>query len=111
MDDTRGFLDKARAAMGQAAEKAKEELEELQARRDLGQAQRDLGKLAFELLEEGELDHPVLEEPAARIRALTARLEASGEPAEAGDDEPAPEPAPGPEPAQEAREPAEPDQA
>jgi cob(I)alamin adenosyltransferase len=104
MEDTRGFLDKAKAAMGQAAERAKDELEELQARRDLGQAQRDLGKLAFELIEEGELDHPRLEEPAARIRELTARLEAGEEPADVREGE---EPAAEPEPA----EPGDPDEA
>ena len=75
MEDTRGFFDKAKAAMGQAAARAKEEVDDLQARRDLGNAEKELGKAAFELVEAGELEHPVLEEHAAKIRELRARVE------------------------------------
>src|SRR5687768_17440042 len=75
MEDTRGFFDKAKAAMGQAAARAKEEVDDLQARRDLGNAEKELGKAAFELLEAGELEHPVLEEHAEKIRELRARVE------------------------------------
>jgi hypothetical protein len=89
MGEAKGFFDKAKAAAEQAAGKAKEEVAELQTRRELGQAQKDLGMLAFELIEVGELDHPALAEPAARIRELSARLADGGEPEEAETSEPA----------------------
>jgi hypothetical protein len=86
MEESRGLFDKAKAAMGQAAGKAKEEVEDLQTRLDLGRAQRELGKAAYELIESGELAHPALEAPAARIRELSARSD--GEPPDAVDEEP-----------------------
>jgi hypothetical protein len=75
-----GFLDKAKSAAEQAAAKAKEEYEELQLKRELGQAYDALGKAAFELIESGELAHEKLEEPAAKIRTLRQRQEAGAEP-------------------------------
>jgi cob(I)alamin adenosyltransferase len=74
-----GFFDKAKAAVGQAAGKAKEEVVELQTRRELGQAQKDLGVVAFGLVESGELEHPALVAPAERVRELSARLEDGAE--------------------------------
>ena len=50
-----GFLDKAKAAAGQAAAKAKQSAEDLQLKVDLGSAYDDLGKAAFELIESGEI--------------------------------------------------------
>jgi hypothetical protein len=75
-----GFLDKAKAAAEQAAAKAKEEYDELQLKRELGQAYDALGKTAFELIERGELAHEKLEEQGARIRELRQRLEGEAEP-------------------------------
>ena len=46
-----GFFDKAKAAAGQAAAKAKQSAEDLQLKVDLGSAYDDLGKAAFELIE------------------------------------------------------------
>jgi hypothetical protein len=80
-----GFLDKAKAAAGQAVAKTKEVGDDLQLKRDLGQAYDELGKAAFALIESGELSHEKLEEPAARIRELNekaAGAETDGEPAE-----------------------------
>jgi hypothetical protein len=74
-----GFLDKAKAAAGQAAAKAKEEYDELQLKRELGQAYDALGKTAFELLESGELSHEQLDGQAAKIRELRQRLQSGGE--------------------------------
>ncbi len=92
MTESQGFLDKARAAVEHAAEKAKEEVAEFQTRRELGQVQQELGTIAFGLVEAGELDHPALAEPAARIRELNARLAAGGAEPETGtDEEPEPE--------------------
>ena len=65
-----GFLDKAKAAAEQAAAKAKEGVEDVQTKRELGQTYSELGKAAFELIERGEVDHPKLAEIAGRIRTL-----------------------------------------
>jgi len=72
-----GLLDKAKAAAAEAATKAKETAEELQAKRELGQAYGELGQKAFALHESGELSAPELEPIAVRIRALKAQLEES----------------------------------
>ena len=83
-----GFLDKARAAAEQAASKAKDGVEDVQTKRELGQAYGELGRATFDLVESGELSHPGLEEIVVRIRALNQKADA--EPAETGDgDEPA----------------------
>src|ERR1043166_8893311 len=68
-----GFLDKAKAAAEQAAAKAKEGVEDVQTKRDLGQAYGELGKLTFGLMESGQLTHPTLETTAAKIRGLNAK--------------------------------------
>jgi hypothetical protein len=83
-----GFLDKAKAAAEQAAAKAKEEYDDLQLRRAIGQATTDLGKATFELIEQGELAHESLEEPAAKLRQLRERAAAAAEP-DAAEPEPA----------------------
>ena len=61
-----GFLDKAKAAAGQAAGKAKAGVNDLQAKVDLGSAYDELGKTTFELIERGEVAHPKLDEAAVR---------------------------------------------
>jgi hypothetical protein len=78
-----GFLDKAKNVAGQAATKAKHEVEELQAKRDLANAYGDLGKAAFDLIESGELTHAGLDVGAAKVRTASERVEAgetAGEP-------------------------------
>jgi hypothetical protein len=84
-----GFLDKAKAAAEQATAKAKEGVEDVQTKRELGQAYGDLGRAAFELIESGDIAHASLEETAAKIRELNARtaddetpVAASSEPAD-----------------------------
>jgi hypothetical protein len=79
-----GILDKAKAAAEQAAAKAKEGVEDVQQKRELGQAYSELGKTVFELVESGELSHPLIEPVVARIRSLTAAGDAT--PAAAGAD-------------------------
>jgi hypothetical protein len=71
-----GFLDKAKAAAEQAAAKAKEGVEDVQLKRELGQAYGELGRAAFDLIESGELSHSGLEEAAGKIRALNEKAEA-----------------------------------
>ncbi len=75
-----GFLDKAKAAAEQAAAKAKEGVEDVQVKRELGQAYGELGKTAFELIESGDISHPSLDETAAKIRDLNARAAAEETP-------------------------------
>src|SRR5215212_6981349 len=70
-----GLLDKAKAAAGQAAIKAKETAGELQTKRELGQAYDELGQKTFELIETGEVSAPALEPLAERVRVLKAQLE------------------------------------
>lgn len=100
-----GFLDKAKAAAGQAVAKTKEVGDDLQLKRDLGQAYDELGKAAFALIESGEISHEQLEEPAAKIRALNEKAagaetdgEATEPEAEASESIESPEPpeSPGP---------------
>jgi hypothetical protein len=83
-----GFLDKALAKAEQAAVKAKEGIDDAQAKRELGQAYAGLGRVTFELVESGELSHPGLEQAVAKVRELKARLDA--EPAEPSDEPAAP---------------------
>lgn len=73
-----GFLDKAKQAAEQAAAKAKEGVEDVQAKRELGQAYSDLGKTAYELVSSGELTHPGLEAGAERVRAALAKADGGG---------------------------------
>jgi hypothetical protein len=73
-----GFLDKAKAAAEQAAAKAKEGVDDVQTRRELGQSYTELGKTAFELLEAGEISHPRLATTAERIRTLAAKAAGDG---------------------------------
>jgi hypothetical protein len=82
-----GFLDKAKQAAEQAAVKAKEGVEDAQTKRELSQAYNDLGKTAFELIESGDLSNSRLDASAAKIRALTAKLDddGPGSQTEAGD--------------------------
>ena len=72
-----GIFDKAKAAAEQAAAKAKEGVEDVQVKRELGQAYGELGKTAFELVESGAIAHPSLDEVVAKIRALNEK--AAGE--------------------------------
>jgi hypothetical protein len=65
-----GLLDRAKAAAEQAAAKAKEGVEDVQAKRELSQAYGELGRTAFELAEGGELSHAKLDPLVARIRTL-----------------------------------------
>ena len=64
------FFNKAKQAAEQAAAKAKEGVEDVQQKRELGQAYSDLGRTAFDLLESGEISHPSLEAAASQIRTL-----------------------------------------
>jgi len=70
-----GLLDRAKTVAEQATIKAKEGLDEVQTRRELGQAYDDLGKTTYELALAGEITHPRLAAGVERITTLTAQLE------------------------------------
>ena len=69
-----GLLDKAKQAAEQAAAKAKEGVEDVQAKKDLHLAYVELGKKTFELVEAGELEHADLDPLTERVRTVAAKL-------------------------------------
>jgi hypothetical protein len=75
-----GFLDKAKAAAEQAASKAKEGVQDVQAKRELGQAYGELGQKTYELVSSGGLTHPELTPLVDKISTLRAQAEQEGEP-------------------------------
>ena len=83
-----GAAGQAKDLAGDVASRAKQEAKEMQLKRDLGDATDDLGKTAFELWEHGEIDHPMLESRARRVRSLRDDLAAlqDGGGAPPGDD-------------------------
>jgi hypothetical protein len=66
------LLDKAKAAAETAATKAKEGVEDVQAKRERSQLLSQLGSDTLALIDKGEVSHPTLEATAAKIRALDA---------------------------------------
>ena len=71
-----GFLDKAKAAAEQAATKAKEGVEDVQAKRNLSHAYEQLGHTAYGLLQAGEISHQSLTAQADEITRLQAEAAA-----------------------------------
>ena len=72
-----GLLDKAKQKAEQAATKAREGVEDVQAKRELGQAYTELGKTVFGLIESGELADARLDAAAGRIRDARAKLDSN----------------------------------
>lgn len=70
-----GFLDKAKAAAEQAANRANETVAEVQTKRELTKAYGELGETAFKLTDAGTISHPELQAHVTRIRELQAKLE------------------------------------
>ena len=68
-----GFLDKAKAAAEQATAKAKEGVDDVQAKRELSQAYSELGKTTYDLIESGDVTDERLATIAAKIKALRER--------------------------------------
>jgi hypothetical protein len=69
-----GLLDKAKAAAEQAAARAKEGVDDVQAKRELSQAYGDLGKTTYELISAGDLTDARLEAAAEKIRGLREKI-------------------------------------
>lgn len=93
-----GFLDKLKEGAEQAkdlaasaAERAKDEAKELSLKRQIGNEHEALGAKAISLVEQGAISHPELEPHVAKIKELTAELEAiRSEPAGGSDEPPVP---------------------
>ena len=73
-----GFMDKAKAAAEQAATKAKEGVEDVTNKRDLGQAYQELGRVAYELVKRGEISHAELTPLAERVSEIEAKITPAG---------------------------------
>ena len=70
-----GFLDKAKAAAEQAANRANETVADVQTKRELSKEYSELGETAFKLADSGAISHPELEAHVTRIRELQAKLD------------------------------------
>ena len=68
------ILDRAKAAAEVAAAKAKEGVEDVQARKDLHVAYVELGKKTFELADAGTFEHAELAPLVAKVREAKAKL-------------------------------------
>jgi hypothetical protein len=73
-----GFLDKAKAAAEQAANRANETVADVQTKRELTKAYGELGETAYRLADSGAISHPELEAQVTRIRELQAKLDEDG---------------------------------
>lgn len=73
-----GFLDKAKAAAEQAANRAKEGVEEVQAKRSLSHAYEELGRTAYDLIDEGQISHQRMTLLVEEIRKIRAEMPADG---------------------------------
>jgi hypothetical protein len=69
-----GFLDKAKAAAEQAANKANEAVGEVQTKRELAKVYGELGEKAYALSESAAINHPELQPLVDRARELHAKL-------------------------------------
>lgn len=74
-----GFLDKARTVAEQASSRAREGVEDVQAKRALGAAYGELGRIAFALVESGEIAHEQLTAAAEEVRVQKAKLDDGGD--------------------------------
>jgi hypothetical protein len=72
-----GFMDKAKAAAEQAAVKAKEGVEDVQTKRELGQAYSELGRVAYALVGRGEISHAELTPLVEQVSELEAKAPAA----------------------------------
>ena len=70
------LVDRAKAAAGTASTKAREGVEDMKTKRELGETFDSLGKLAFELAESGEISNEKITPLVEKIKELQAALEA-----------------------------------
>lgn len=70
-----GFVDRAKSAAGTASTKAREGVEDVKTKRELGETYDKLGKLTVELVEGGEISHEKLTPMVEKVKELKAALE------------------------------------
>ncbi|MGH2842072.1 MAG: hypothetical protein ACRDKL_00595 [Solirubrobacteraceae bacterium] len=63
-------MDKIKAGADDATAKARATVQDVQAKRELGQAYGDLGRVAYELIQDGSLNDERLVPAAEHLRAL-----------------------------------------
>lgn len=68
-----GFFDKAKTAAETAASKAKEGVDDVNTKRELGNAYGELGRVAYALAKRGEIAHAELDPLVERISEIEAR--------------------------------------
>ena len=73
-----GFLDKAKAAAEQAANRANETVADVQTKRELTKAYGELGETAYRLADSGAISHADLNTHVEHIRELQRKLEDEG---------------------------------
>lgn len=78
-----GFIDKAKSVAEGVAAKAKEGVEDVQAKRERSQLVTQLGNDSLELLEQGAIAHPKLQATADKIREIDVRDGPTATPPEA----------------------------
>jgi hypothetical protein len=70
-----GFVDRAKAAAGTASTKAREGVEDMKTKRELGETYDSIGKLVVELVEGGEISNEKLTPLVEKVKTLKAALE------------------------------------
>ncbi len=70
------FIDRVKNNIQDTAAMAREGIDDLQKKRELGQLYEELGRRAFELIESGKLQTDELDYDVERIRKLQAELDA-----------------------------------
>ncbi len=69
-----GFMDSAKNVAGKTAAKTREGVEDMKAKRELGETYDSLGKLTFDLVESGEISNEKVTPLVEKIKALKAEL-------------------------------------
>jgi len=69
-----GFMDRAKDVAGKTATKTREGVEDMKAKRELGETYDSLGKLVAELVESGEISNEKLTPLVEKIKTLKAEL-------------------------------------
>ncbi|HZQ64359.1 MAG TPA: hypothetical protein VFA66_03940 [Gaiellaceae bacterium] len=75
-----GFLDKVKSNLQETATMAREGIDDLQTKRELGRHYEELGRRAYELIESGKLQTDELDYDIQRIRDLRAEVGAETAP-------------------------------
>ncbi len=69
-----GFMDRAKNVAEKTATKTREGVEDMKAKRELGETYDSLGKLVVELVEKGEISNEKLTPLVDKVKALKAEL-------------------------------------